>query len=115
MHLTVGSDHIVVHLELIVFFFFRFQNFEGCQDLECINAVIMWEDVKLLKQTKNLHKIGCQPNQHQTIEMLKNNCLKDNNDSKNNIRIMVHHVSSAFCINQPPALCLVLISYINSK
>lgn len=89
-----------------MFYFYRFEKFGGCQDVDLVSTLIMWKDVQIMEG--RVDDMPGLANSTSCVDYPINNSRKGS-------RVMVHHVSLPLYIDQPIPVCLVLISYINSE
>lgn len=100
---------------LITFYCFRFK--DENEKLPYINIVVQWDDIEIIEN--NPRKELLDSNEHHSYPGQDNNKLPLNSDTHSKIsgfiRVLVHHVSMPFHIDEPPTYCLVYVSYINCK
>ncbi|KAG8306974.1 hypothetical protein J6590_034517 [Homalodisca vitripennis] len=112
--ITVVGRQVWIHKLLVVCELFQIQ--EKNEELQFVNLLIIWDDIRILNQTFERNPLIHLSEKCSSSILSQDIVTKPERKDCNVCRVMVHHVSTVFyVVSENLAHCLVFLSYTNCK
>uniref|UniRef100_A0A1B6FEU2 CST complex subunit CTC1 n=1 Tax=Cuerna arida TaxID=1464854 RepID=A0A1B6FEU2_9HEMI len=112
--ISIVGQQVWIHKLLVVCELFQVQ--EKNYELQCVNALVIWDDIRVLNHTVEGNPVVQLSEKHSSSILSQDTSTNPERKDSNVSRVMVHHVSTVFyVVSENLAHCLVFLSYTNCK